>query len=389
MGFSVVIAASIIILACQKELSSPKDISTKFDDKAAKEWYYGTFKKSPEYAGYNAAVSGKKLPDWKHGKSMRFGNYLVADFPLVKQKSSVTFPASSGLTDADKRRVAEASFSRMAFIKDNTGRIDTREIQFIPDMDYLVRHNYDISTNSFAQMDKDYSGFLVVKTWNGSEISRSIISNGKIIKRLKKHNSNITIPGGRIQDMVCIIEWARDCDWEEHGDQGSTWECGEWYPTGNQWCWDDGQSPPEGDPCSDPGSPQCNVCAFYGIGCEQSGGGEEQEVEYIKRGTSVQIVYVIDPGAGGGTCKVTQELFGKFHRIHSENDHINSCYYTRSDIINNSLGATSAIYTYNVTNLGSYTITVATAGNVNYPDQSYIPFTGTNNISMGDVTWHL
>lgn len=85
---ATIFAASLILIACQKEVSNAKNYKEAFNDKSVKEWYYGTFKKSPEWAGYNSSLNKRKLPDWKHGTYIRFGDKEIVEFPLVKEKST-------------------------------------------------------------------------------------------------------------------------------------------------------------------------------------------------------------------------------------------------------------------------------------------------------------
>lgn len=267
---TAIILMIVILFSCQKEASKISISEEEFSAAAAKEWYYGTFKKTVDYAAFNATTSGKKLPEWKISTKKKVGEYSVVDFPLAKQKSSVFFSQSTNLSENNKKRIAESSITKMSFIKSKNGKVDVRETTYIPDIDYLIRHNYDISSNSFGNIDDDYSGSIVVKTWNGKEISRTILSNGKITKHLNSVNSNIR---NRIAEQYCAIEWARDCELHISGDI-VTYTCGEWYQTGNNFCWYEEEV--NEDPCfEDPESPMCSLCVMFGLCEDPAGGGDD------------------------------------------------------------------------------------------------------------------
>src|SRR5688572_17232388 len=88
---SLILSAVILtftIIACQKNTSSDA-LDTVFDSADAKEWYYGTFKKSQEWLNYNAKENGVKSPDWNHGTYQKTGNLEIVEFPLIKVKTKL------------------------------------------------------------------------------------------------------------------------------------------------------------------------------------------------------------------------------------------------------------------------------------------------------------
>jgi len=258
-----------IITGCQKEIKKP-DTDNEYNSASAKEWYYGTFKKSTEFSSYDQVQYGKKLPDWKNGVYKKFGNYEAIDFPLVKEKTFIPFAENDGLSEVDKKRIAAASISRITFIRDKKGRTEIRETIFIPDIDYLSRNGYDISNNKFGDVDKDFSGMILIKKWDNTNITRSIIRNGKVVQR---YTGQPLLANRMSCNGTLVTEYFRDCEVNIYGDGMVTEECGPWMPTGNQWCLEDDPVP---NPCEDPGSPQC-ACQEYGL-CEGGGddGGDEE-----------------------------------------------------------------------------------------------------------------
>ncbi len=270
---TVLTLAALVITACQKKADKPYSRDA-FDVASVKEWFYGTFKKSAEYSAYDRSYAGSKQPDWSQGKQIRVGDYDAIEFPLSRQKARVTIPETAAATEAERSRIAQSSVARILFIKKGNKTL-VREAQYIPDQDYLARHQYDISGNGFATVDKDFSGSIQVNDWAGNELSRSVLRDGKVQKRVKGTqllNRNTPVNGGRIAcDGVLVTEYERECEVHIYSDNQVTLQCGEWYPTGNQWCYEGEVA----NPCEDPASPQC-ACQEYGI-CEggDGSGGEE------------------------------------------------------------------------------------------------------------------
>jgi len=133
------------IVACKKGFDEPKDEILridKFNPAAVKEWWYGTFVKSAEWTSYYSGQKNNKLvnskvrdksPDWNHGTYRKVGNMEIVEFPLIKGVASLLLPLNSKLTASNRKRIAEASLTRIAFIKKGDGNIIVREIDYIPD----------------------------------------------------------------------------------------------------------------------------------------------------------------------------------------------------------------------------------------------------------------
>lgn len=178
----------MLLFSCQKEVSTSKE-SSVFNAAAAKEWYYAEFKKSAEWQG--SALKGKKLPEWKSGYIGKIGNSQAVEFPLVtKTKSFPINPVSENrnLSQADIMRINNASISRIVFAKSSTGKIEVREVDYIPDWNYLVKYGFDISKISLLGPNFDFSGRVLIKKWDGSIVSSLIYKDGKIIKTGKRVN---------------------------------------------------------------------------------------------------------------------------------------------------------------------------------------------------------
>ena len=263
----------LVIAACQKTADKPF-VRNGYDAAAAKEWFYGSFKSSAEYKAYDKEYGGSKLPDWKNGRHVKLGDFDAVEFPLNKQKTKVGIPENAAVTEADRNRIAQATVSKILFIKKGDKTL-VREAEYIPDMDYLAAHQYDISQNGFGNVDKDFSGSIQINGWAGDEYSRLVLKNGKVQKRMHGNivlAANAPVGTGKVAcNGVLVTEYERICEVHIYSDNQVTLECSEWYPTGNQWCYESEVA----NPCEDPASPQC-ACQQYGI-CEggDGGGGEE------------------------------------------------------------------------------------------------------------------
>jgi hypothetical protein len=173
----------LVFYSCQKQDSYSND---KFDATAAKEWYYGIFKKGEEYKSALSVSGIKKYPDWQYGIAQIKGDYQIVEFPLKSTVRTVQVFANPAYTEADKKRIVNASVERVVIIKDAAGNITPRIVTYIPDLDYLAKHHYDISENMVTQIDNDFNGFLFIRTWSGGFINGFKINNGRITRKLAK-----------------------------------------------------------------------------------------------------------------------------------------------------------------------------------------------------------
>jgi hypothetical protein len=239
------------IIGCRKNLINeelhPGQRPADANVTAAKKWYNESFKKSAEWASYNSAgkritgeTNDKKEPDWEHGISNKLGNLEIMEFPFLKSNTTFSLPSTS-LTDEEKIKLAKASLSRIAFIKNDRNEMTVREIDYIPDWQYLQKKNFDISNAMYGKPADDFTGRILVKNWNEDILSLRMIENGKIIKKgsIKKSDDNRLLRlapggGGECQPMqVCV--WRQTCvQWSTS--TGFSYEtCGAWYNTGNCW----------------------------------------------------------------------------------------------------------------------------------------------------------
>lgn len=261
-GFTAILTIILLvfILSCQKEMAR-RAPENAFDASFVKEWYYGTFKKSAEWA--SSAQKGKKLPDWKHPIVGKIAGHDVIEFPLVEASKNFALPSSLNL--ADRQRLAGASISRIQFIRGTApSDIRVREVDYIPDAEYARGKGYDISDQSVVQNNTDFTGTLVVKKWNGESLGLAEFKEGKFEKKgtiLKGSLGNRPQTETCTVTEFCIIQ--QDCILYIYADGMTSNECSEWYNTGE--CW-------ETEYCT--GS-EGDICELFNI-CEDGGGFETE-----------------------------------------------------------------------------------------------------------------
>lgn len=152
---------SLIFFASCKRVSI-ENLNETPDVKNAKNWYYGTIKKTNIYK-----ISEKKslqLPDWKYGKHRKSGNLEIIEFPLNKARKSFAI-SSKGYSINQITDIANGSVSRVAFIKTDSKEFILKEIDYIPDFEYLKEKEYDISDIELGANIKNFSGYVAIKNW--------------------------------------------------------------------------------------------------------------------------------------------------------------------------------------------------------------------------------
>ena len=296
-----------MVWACQKSdrLKNPLP-NGNFNTEMVKEWYYSKFKGS---AVWNASPQkGKKLPDWSHPRSFRVGNSEVVEYPLSEERSA--YPVA-GAGPAEAARIAEASLSRIAFIKGPDGQITVRESRLVPEPGYLQQKQYDISNQYPAAVEGDFTGRIYVTVWDGSPVSAARLRNGKITGWGHKASApaNRTETEGCTYEQYCV--WEQQCVMQFYGDGMIVMECGPWINTGD--CWTE-------EVCNGPGDP----CLMYGIGCDGNGPPEacsQQSVDgelssLMDAGTAISTKLGIQTISSTSTSK-TKKYKWAFYKIMS------------------------------------------------------------------------
>ena len=236
--FAFVSIIILIAIGCQKILSNDDLITSGegLSKAVVKNWYYGTFVKTPEWAV--AAKKDKQLPDWKNGVITTIDKQAAVVYPFIKGQHAFLLPGDKSLTESQCKRIADASLSKIAFIKTADNKITVREIDYIPDWQYLQNKKFNIGEMKGGNGISDFSGRVITRDWAGNILSIQIQVDGKTVKigrRVNEKEAKSTSKGG---DNTSSLEgctyttlclWQQDCVITIYGDGMITNECGEWY----------------------------------------------------------------------------------------------------------------------------------------------------------------
>jgi len=223
----------------------------------------------------NARSSTKK--NWKYlmfnlGYSSSNDKITFIEIPLRynRRPSSIVSPKNQVGDDPEKIKILNATFDRLLIYKNkSTGAIDQVIITYIPDADYLKRHNNDISSNQIDKLDTDFNGYIQYKKWDDTNISLLRIRDGKTVRGYVYQKASTELVSGtdklkpnpiaQSSSTVCTLmyteHWLQQC-WSSDP-EGTDMQCGSWTLQGVEYwydCYYTGGGPPlTGDPCLDYG----------------------------------------------------------------------------------------------------------------------------------------
>lgn len=222
LAFFVLLA----VLGCKKIFTEDAmDLSLEdgLTPALAKQWY--TQKFAPTDYWKSAWTQSKKMPDWKNPIYKKIGDKEIVEFPLLKEHTSLRIP-SANLSSTQLRQVVNASLKKVVFIKNGNNRMFIREIDYIPDWNYLQRKSFDISKSSLGLEGDDFTGTIQVKDWKGIMIAMRVIENGKVTKRISRAPAQSVAGRAQVCEDVQYCMWYEDC--QVIGDQWTN-NCGEPY----------------------------------------------------------------------------------------------------------------------------------------------------------------
>ncbi len=280
--FTLITMLNLLFASCEKDLyEQPTD--TSFSPEDAKEWYYSNLKKSEQFK-VRSKINGNKLPDWKHGVYRKTEDFEIVEFPLMKDTKTVLLSKNNSLSSPNQRRVLAATLIRVVFIKNGNNKVELRELNYIPDYNYLESKGFDISGVDLSKEKNDFTGTLIIKTWDSQVLSIKILAKGKIIKssttKKKTTKNSMNAKAATSCTLYEVVEYEQTCEVICYGDNCySTGTCSGWYPTGNT-------SPPyevctnDGTDCEFSSDPNCE-CNLYGLGCNEDGVGGSTAPESI------------------------------------------------------------------------------------------------------------
>ncbi|MBK7307137.1 MAG: hypothetical protein IPI88_08860 [Chitinophagaceae bacterium] len=177
------------------------------------------------------------MPDWKNGVVTTIDKFEAVVYPFIKGKHAFLMRGDNSLTAEQCKRIAAASLSKIAFIKTDDNKIVVKEIDYIPDWQYLQQKQFNIGEMKGVNGITDFSGRVITKDWAGNilsiqtQVDGKTIKYGRIVKEKKsgntKNGDNTSSLGECTYTTLCL--WQQDCVLTIYGDGMITNECGEWY----------------------------------------------------------------------------------------------------------------------------------------------------------------
>jgi len=123
------------------------------------------------------------------------------EVPIFYNRKVTTLIRPAGVSldkvTAEEAIVAKNSFDRLLIYKNkSTGETSQRIVRYIPDYEYLKRHNFDISRNQINRLDSDFTGYLEYSDWDGKAQFMLYFVNGKLFKK-RTYNYNRVASAGK------------------------------------------------------------------------------------------------------------------------------------------------------------------------------------------------
>ncbi|RZK58901.1 MAG: hypothetical protein EOO91_06830 [Pedobacter sp.] len=160
-----------------------------------------------------------KTPIWSRAVVGKTALYEFVEIPLsYSRKITSMIGKKDAAADLE---IIRASFNRLIIFKDKNGKISQRIISYIPDKDYLHKHKGDISHNTINNLDKDFNGFLIYKTWDDVIVNKLRITNGKATNLKKWSISQPTLKLNKLASIDRTVS-------ERPGYEGEA-GCTDWY----------------------------------------------------------------------------------------------------------------------------------------------------------------
>jgi hypothetical protein len=292
--FSILLLA-FIINACKKA-DAPLATTNEFNADAAKEWWYGSFKKSADYFKIDRnsplapplGSSIKKYPAWKSAISYSIGRLQIVELPLVYETNSILLPGMQKLYNTPEgARIAKSATHKLMLIKKADGTVAIRTVTLVPSPEYAKQYNYDISHISLKKLPSDFSGYQMIGGWDENEKNILRITAGKPDKKLKIITAQTLtrqkVSGNSPAREACDLVWVPNLVWvcvvapsgDDLADQERCREQGSWVEQGGSYELQCNEEP--GDPMENclatGGNYEDCMCELYGLGCDGGGGG--------------------------------------------------------------------------------------------------------------------
>lgn len=322
---------TVIGIACQKETSNTNK-GTEFNTAAAKEWWYGSYRKSADYKEINWASifapspgsSTKKYPNWNKAMGYKKFSFEIVEIPLFYQTNEILLPGMQYLNKTKEgERVARASTHKLLLIKKANGNVIVRTVTIVPTAGYAAKNNYDISNVHPNNLPSDFEGYVMIAGWDETEKNTIKIEKGKAVRKVKllTRQQMVKMKSNKTESLICpdpvwVSRMRFSCVVVPTGDAVADQEAcednGEWIDYGGYEyppCYDEEDPDDPNDPeilddCLNSGmsTEQC-FCMLYNTGCED--GDDDEEEECLQ--TQAEIDAQID-GYASQMGQMTQKL---------------------------------------------------------------------------------
>ncbi|RZK17698.1 MAG: hypothetical protein EOO43_13255, partial [Flavobacterium sp.] len=127
-----------------------------------------------------------KSPSWEAAVPGISNFFDFVETPLnntSKKASAMQLSSSRNNTPQMNKDVVDATFDRLIIYRNDEGKINERIVTYIPDANYARSHQGNIKHNKINQLDEDFDGYLMYKTWEDELLFILRIEKGKAIKK--------------------------------------------------------------------------------------------------------------------------------------------------------------------------------------------------------------
>jgi hypothetical protein len=303
----LVIIMAALPFACKKADFSPTNDPATFNVASAKEWWYGTFRKSADFKQVSnesplvkMAMQGStisqlekqqrgRLPSWRNAKQMKLGSTTVVELPLFGGSNLVPI-AEADLSNSDGLRLAALAQQKLLITTKGNGQPSLRVVTLVPSLKYAKAKNFDVGHLLASNLPADFEGDIIVADWAGNLKAAWRKTEGKAKKRLspRLHVSDVIQSNdASMANMVCeqvyaIVGYHYYCIAAPQGDEPVEDACNRnpdlWRQGNPIWDWvylcNDGDGG-GGDMCPPELSEEECICQLYGLGCDGGVGDED------------------------------------------------------------------------------------------------------------------
>ncbi|KAA2239362.1 hypothetical protein F0L74_24475 [Chitinophaga agrisoli] len=181
-----------VFVACHKEANAPgkKDsgASRVFTVKEARRHFYKEVRPAMKQQ-VRPTGPVKLYPVWDKAQTFQGSDCQIIEVPVYFEKRQIMAIRLAPQGDTIARTTGPgkqelANFDRLVFYKFADGSITEKLVTYMPETNYMARHQYDASQNTLWALDKDFSGYLVQRTLDGKPILAYKVKNAKMVSRL-------------------------------------------------------------------------------------------------------------------------------------------------------------------------------------------------------------